>query len=142
MNQPFIFRANGNNLIHHREFYNILCHYHTAKNKSRNDLLQKYGVSNFDIFFGYYNKIYLLSKLNPNFIQAFFNACNKCDCCSRHQINKPLSLVARMNYPYIYSNSHHDCECICRQNARMCVRAKKMRIKRSLIKYINEKQFN
>ena len=47
---------------------------------------------------------------------------SNCNCCERHQINKPIIFSAWNETPFNYDQSIHPCMCNCRHISRMICR--------------------
>ena len=63
-----------------------------------------------------------LSKLikNPN---EFINILSTCECCERHQINRPIKLDGSYNNSSNIKHINNNCECQCRHYSRFICRA-------------------
>jgi hypothetical protein len=59
-------------------------------------------------------------KCKARQVLTFFNRCYNCNCCIRHQINKPRHWEAIERYPINYnSTNEYNCECACRHASRL-----------------------
>lgn len=67
---------------------------------------------------------YLKKNNSEEELCSIIQTMNSCNCCNRHQINKPNSLEEYVDYKYPTQNKNYQCKCNCRQIARNCCRAK------------------
>ncbi len=76
-----------------------------------------------------------ICNVDGDTIQEKLNTLSNCNCCARHQINKPRTLDIWINTPlnYNYRNTH--CTCKCRHLARFICRNSD----HNLVKYKDEK---
>ena len=67
---------------------------------------------------------YLRKNNSEEELVSIIKTMNSCNCCNRHQINKPSSLEEYVDYKYPTQDKNYQCKCNCRQIARHCCRAK------------------
>ena len=67
---------------------------------------------------------YLKKNNSDEQLLSIIKKMNTCNCCNRHQIDKPHSLEEYRDYKYPTQDKDYQCKCNCRQIARNCCRAK------------------
>ena len=66
--------------------------------------------------------IWSIYNIHGNTIQDKLNTLSKCNCCARHQINKPKILDTWINTSDNNNKIMNDCTCECRNLARFICR--------------------
>ena len=79
-----------------------------------------------------------LSLCSVGHIRRFLGVVINCSCCQTHQQRRPTTLSQMMYYPRTHRTVAHACQCSCRLDARMCVRAFQARIRRALLRWARQ----
>jgi len=62
----------------------------------------------------------LNGNISEDFLVDRFHIVKNCDCCSRHQIRKPVDITDDSHTTYVSNTERvHNCRCNCRHNARI-----------------------
>lgn len=64
----------------------------------------------------------MLHEIPGNTLKKKFEFCVNCNCCPRHQVNKPTSLNPWIELPSNNANLARTCDCDCRHKARWICR--------------------
>jgi hypothetical protein len=65
----------------------------------------------------HYNNIDITITENRHIVTDMLTECYYCDCCARHQIDKPAIIQRIMEAVYVPTGPH-ECDCDCRHTAR------------------------
>jgi len=104
--------------VEHRKHMKKLCE------KLQRDKVLQYNINVIVTQYnsgGISNMVRLLKEVDPDILEKLFNQCVRCNCCTKHCNKRPIYIGAKTLS--VAENYHVECECRCRQMARMIERA-------------------
>ena len=66
---------------------------------------------------------FILATFTPTYRKSLVYVLSTCNCCERHQLNRPTVYGPLPHYPPTYSQCTHECQCICRNFSRFICRS-------------------